>query len=105
MLGLCEREQDLIHTAALLHDIGKFIFPDSILFADRKLTDEEWETVKLHPEQGAQARAPDRGLRAGRGHHPIATTSAIDGNGYPNGSPARRSRSARGSSPPPTRTT
>ncbi len=31
MLGLSEREQDLIHTAALLHDIGKFIFPDSIL--------------------------------------------------------------------------
>ena len=29
MLGLDEREQDLIHTAALLHDIGKFILPDS----------------------------------------------------------------------------
>ena len=26
--GLDEREQDLIHTAALLHDIGKFILPD-----------------------------------------------------------------------------
>ena len=26
--GLDEREQDLIHTAGLLHDIGKFIFPD-----------------------------------------------------------------------------
>jgi putative nucleotidyltransferase with HDIG domain len=54
MMGVSEREQELIHTAALLHDIGKFIFPDSILFAERKLTDEEWETVKLHPEQGAK---------------------------------------------------
>jgi putative nucleotidyltransferase with HDIG domain len=54
MMGVSEREQELIHTAALLHDIGKFIFPDSILFADRKLTDDEWETVKLHPEQGAK---------------------------------------------------
>ena len=76
LLGVDEREQDLIHTAALLHDIGKFIFPDSILLADRKLTDEEWEIVKLHPEQGAQARAADRGLRPGRRHHPSATTSA-----------------------------
>ncbi len=33
-LGLVEREQEVVHTAALLHDIGKFIFPDSILFAE-----------------------------------------------------------------------
>ena len=39
LLGLSEREQELIHTAGLFHDIGKFIFPDSILIADRKLTD------------------------------------------------------------------
>jgi putative nucleotidyltransferase with HDIG domain len=84
MLGVSEREQDLIHTAALLHDIGKFIFPDSILFADRKLTDEEWEIVKLHPEQGAKL--------VGRieGYGPVAEIihahhERIDGRGYPNG--------------------
>ena len=54
LLGCDEREQDLIHTAALLHDIGKFILPDSVLFANRKLTDDEWELIKLHPEQGAK---------------------------------------------------
>jgi putative nucleotidyltransferase with HDIG domain len=84
LLGLSERQQDLIHTAALLHDIGKFIFPDSILFADRKLTDEEWETVKLHPEQGAKL--------VGRieGYGPVAEIihshhERIDGKGYPAG--------------------
>jgi putative nucleotidyltransferase with HDIG domain len=82
MLGLSEREQDLIHTAALLHDIGKFIFPDSILFADRKLTDEEWEIVKLHPEQGA--RLVDRI----EGYGPVAEVirshhERVDGHGYP----------------------
>ena len=81
MLGLPEREQDLIHTAALLHDIGKFIFPDSILFADRKLTDEEWETVKLHPEQGAKL------VRRIEGYGPVADIiychhERYDGNGY-----------------------
>ena len=81
MLGLDEREQDLIHTAALLHDIGKFIFPDSILFADRKLTDDEWATVKLHPEQGARL------VRRIDGYGPVADIiychhERYDGNGY-----------------------
>jgi putative nucleotidyltransferase with HDIG domain len=80
-LGLDEREQDLIHTAALLHDIGKFIFPDSILFADRKLTDEEWQVVKMHPEQGARL------VRRIEGYGPVADIilahhERVDGNGY-----------------------
>ena len=83
MLGVSEREQELIHTAALLHDIGKFIFPDSILFADRKLTDDEWQTVKLHPEQGARL------VRRIEGYGPVADIimchhERIDGGGYPN---------------------
>jgi putative nucleotidyltransferase with HDIG domain len=83
-LGMDEREQDLVHTAALLHDIGKFIFPDSILFADRKLTDEEWEIVKLHPEQGAKL------VRRIEGYGPVADIiiahhERVDGKGYPNG--------------------
>jgi putative nucleotidyltransferase with HDIG domain len=81
MLGVDEREQDLIHTAALLHDIGKFIFPDSILFAERKLTDEEWLTVKMHPEQGARL------VRRIEGYGPVADIifahhERVDGNGY-----------------------
>jgi len=81
MMGLSDAEQDLIHTAALLHDIGKFIFPDSILFADRKLTDEEWETVRMHPEQGARL------VRRIDGYGPVADIiychhERYDGNGY-----------------------
>jgi putative nucleotidyltransferase with HDIG domain len=84
MLGLSEREQELIHTAALLHDIGKFIFPDSILFAERRLTDEEWQIVRLHPEQGAKL------VRRIEGYGPVADIilshhERVDGNGYPHG--------------------
>jgi len=84
LLGLPPREQELIHTAALLHDIGKFIFPDSILLADRKLTDEEWETVKLHPEQGARL------VQRIEGYGPVAEIvhshhERVDGRGYPCG--------------------
>jgi putative nucleotidyltransferase with HDIG domain len=84
LLGLSQQEQDLIHTAGLFHDIGKFIFPDSILVADRKLTDEEWETVKLHPEQGAKL------VRRIEGYGPVADIvishhERVDGRGYPYG--------------------
>ncbi len=84
MLGLPEREIDLIHTAALLHDIGKFILPDSILFADRKLTNEEWELIKLHPEQGAKL------VQRIDGYGPVADIvlyhhERYSGGGYPTG--------------------
>ena len=83
-LGLSEREQDVVHTAALLHDIGKFIFPDSILFADTKLTNEQFEIVRMHPEQGARLVARIDG------YGPVAEIilahhERIDGRGYPNG--------------------
>jgi putative nucleotidyltransferase with HDIG domain len=84
MLGLDAREQDLIHTAALLHDIGKFILPDSVLFANRKLTDEEWELIKLHPEQGAKL------VERIEGYGPVAEIimhhhERFSGGGYPAG--------------------
>ena len=84
MLGLDEREQDLIHTAALLHDIGKFILPDSVLFANRKLTDDEWELIKLHPEQGAKL------VERIEGYGPVAEIvlhhhEKFAGGGYPAG--------------------
>jgi putative nucleotidyltransferase with HDIG domain len=83
-LGMSDREQDVVHTAALLHDIGKFIFPDSILFADTKLSDEDFEIVRRHPEQGARLVARIEG------YGPVAEIilahhERIDGNGYPNG--------------------
>jgi putative nucleotidyltransferase with HDIG domain len=80
--GCSEEQQDLVHTAGLLHDIGKFIFPDRILFADRRLSEDDWEIVRRHPAQGARVVGKVAGLgpvaEIIRCHH-----ERIDGNGYP----------------------
>jgi putative nucleotidyltransferase with HDIG domain len=40
--------------SALLHDIGKIGIRDEVLFKPGKLTDEEYELIKSHPEKGAE---------------------------------------------------
>ena len=83
-LGQSEREQELIHTAGLFHDIGKFIFPDSILLANRRLSDADYEIVKRHPVVGAELIGEIEGFgpvaEIVRYHH-----ERIDGRGYPDG--------------------
>jgi putative nucleotidyltransferase with HDIG domain len=88
-LELPEAEQELAHTAGLLHDIGKFVFPDSILKGNSRLTDEEYEIVKMHPFHGAQVLAQIEG------YGPVANIvlahhERIDGTGYPNGMPGEQ---------------
>jgi putative nucleotidyltransferase with HDIG domain len=81
-LGRPADELDLVHTAGLLHDIGKFAFPDAILLAQRRLTDEQWEAVKRHPADGAAI------VRRVEGYGPVADVilshhERWDGSGYP----------------------
>jgi putative nucleotidyltransferase with HDIG domain len=81
-LRLPAREQELVHTAGLLHDIGKFAFPDAILLADQRLTEEQWEVVKRHPADGARV------VRRVEGYGPVADIvlshhERWDGTGYP----------------------
>jgi putative nucleotidyltransferase with HDIG domain len=55
--GCSRDEQDLVHTAGLLHDVGKFSFPDAILLAPAPLSEEDWKIVRRHPEEGARVVA------------------------------------------------
>jgi putative nucleotidyltransferase with HDIG domain len=84
--GYSKEEQELVHTAGLLHDIGKFIFPDRILKGDTKLNDDDWKIIKMHPYQGARVVAQMEG------YGPVseiilAHHERIDGKGYPRGLP------------------
>ena len=75
--------QDL-RQAGLLHDIGKTRVPPEILYKPGKLTEEEYEVMKLHPIIGEQMVYPIESLRhlcpVIRGHH-----EKWDGSGYPDG--------------------
>jgi putative nucleotidyltransferase with HDIG domain len=82
--GASAAEQRLVHTASLLHDIGKSIFPDHVLFAEGSLNDDQWEIVKQHPAHGASVIAQIEEFAdiaaVVHAHH-----ERIDGTGYPNG--------------------
>ncbi|HVA30032.1 MAG TPA: diguanylate cyclase [Gaiellaceae bacterium] len=74
---------DHLRLAGLLHDIGKIGLPDSILRAPRRLTNDEYEIVKKHPEFGYS-------LLDGMGIGPVDDWvlhhhEHWDGSGYPHG--------------------
>jgi putative nucleotidyltransferase with HDIG domain len=81
--ALSQREQELVHTAGLLHDIGKFALPDRIL-QPGELSAEDLALVRRHSQDGAAL--------VGRldGYGPVAEIilyhhERIDGTGYPAG--------------------
>jgi putative nucleotidyltransferase with HDIG domain len=82
--GLSEEEQDLAHTAGLLHDIGKFVLPDRILKGDVELTEADWEQIRKHPEEGARIVSQIDGYRP-VGEIILAHHERMDGLGYPRG--------------------
>jgi hypothetical protein len=78
-------QQDVLHTlymSGLLHDIGKIGIDDAVLRKPGKLTDEEFEHIKQHPELGYRILADIKPLAnvlpAVLHHH-----EQWDGRGYP----------------------
>jgi putative nucleotidyltransferase with HDIG domain len=82
--GLPEAEQELVHTAGLLHDIGKFVLPDRILKGDAELTESDWEEIKKHPYEGARIVSQIDGYQP-VGEIVLAHHERMDGLGYPRG--------------------
>lgn len=83
-LGGDEKAQQEVYYIGILHDIGKISVKDEIINKNGKLTDEEYEQIKLHTVAGFQILRgvdiiPDLAIGA-RWHH-----ERYDGKGYPNG--------------------
>jgi putative nucleotidyltransferase with HDIG domain len=86
-LGMSEQEQELAHTAGLLHDIGRFALSDRVAERGRTLTEEDWMAIQRHPELGADMLR-DLGMYGPVAEILLAHHERIDGRGYPKGLPA-----------------
>jgi len=84
--ALPKEEVNIVRLASPMHDIGKIILPDSILKKPGKLTSEEIQLMRKHPEVGAEVfkNAKSDIMKAceviARTHH-----EHFDGSGYPSG--------------------
>ncbi|MBI5282175.1 MAG: diguanylate cyclase [Candidatus Solibacter usitatus] len=83
-VGLRDEQLKALRAAAVLHDIGQVAVPDHIIMKPGRLTPEEYERLKVHPDVGADIIE--------RAHFPYAVAPIVrahherwDGSGYPRG--------------------
>lgn len=83
-MNLSEDFLNTLNFAALLHDIGKIGIPDEILNKPGKLSEDEFEKIKIHPALGASIVKKIDFLASAssfiRFHH-----ERLNGDGYPDG--------------------
>jgi putative two-component system response regulator len=83
-MDLQGRMLDQLRLGAILHDIGKIIVQETILFSQEPLTEQEWQAIRTHAAAGAdmirdiEYLAPVISMI--RHHH-----ERWDGQGYPDG--------------------
>ncbi|HOF03975.1 MAG TPA: HD domain-containing phosphohydrolase [Syntrophales bacterium] len=80
-------KMDLIEfgLAALLHDIGMFLVPDTILKKEGKLTDEEIAVIRRHPETAVEILSPYKDVYPGMIRAIYEHQERTNGQGYPRG--------------------
>ncbi len=84
--GVPDRQAELLHQAAAMHDIGKIGIPDRILLKQGRLDPSEWDVMRTHTLIGAEIIGQHDSplLRMARSvalsHH-----EKWDGSGYPYG--------------------
>lgn len=83
-MGKTKEEQNNIYHAGLLHDLGKIRVPEEVINKPDKLTDAEFEQIKVHPIASYYILKDiyeDPLIALGAKYH----HERYDGRGYPNG--------------------
>lgn len=83
-LGVDERQLRELKTMGLLHDIGKIAVDETILNKTDRLTPEEFEQIRRHPEIGYRILSSVNDM-AEMAEYVLAHHERWDGNGYPKG--------------------
>lgn len=83
-LQLSEGKIQELKTVGLLHDIGKIAIEESILNKPSKLTEDEWEQVRRHPEIGYRILNTVNDM-AEMAQYVLYHHERWDGSGYPRG--------------------
>jgi putative nucleotidyltransferase with HDIG domain len=84
VVGVDEEAMPHLRRGALLHDIGKLGVPESILHKSGTLSDEDWKSIRQHPQIAYDLLSPivylHHALEIPHCHH-----EKWDGSGYPQG--------------------
>jgi HD-GYP domain-containing protein (c-di-GMP phosphodiesterase class II) len=74
-----------IALAGLLHDLGMFVLPDSLLYKASALTEEEVRIMREHPQHGSRLVEDVRASYPWVGRVILQEHERMDGSGYPGG--------------------
>ncbi|WML47063.1 HD-GYP domain-containing protein [Neobacillus sp. PS3-34] len=84
-LNLPPKDLEILGLGAILHDVGKMKVDEHILLKPGRLTEDEYEEIKKHAEQGYNILRKIPGLPLIVAHCAFQHHERLDGSGYPRG--------------------
>ncbi|MDP4162083.1 MAG: HD-GYP domain-containing protein [Bacillota bacterium] len=84
-MKLSPKELETLGLGAILHDVGKMRIPENILLKCGKLTEEEYQIIKSHADEGFQILRNTPGVPLIAAHCAFQHHERLNGSGYPRG--------------------
>lgn len=84
-LGMSQYDIEQVTMGGLLHDIGKILVPDYVLNKPAKLTDDEFDIMRLHVKMGHKVLSATTGITQQAMDVVLMHHERLDGSGYPYG--------------------